>query len=211
VGTVLIAADDLSIERGVPVTLLGQQELVEVPPARRLIVPRGHGAWWGVDPGTERVAFACCHTGLGATYTASFETSKGGARLAAIFRETRRVARLLSEQWSWPGLVWVEQPSGDRPNPPLSYATGVIMAAIADLFPHAIVETVPSATWKKAATGYGAHYKPTKKKLGRAPTFEDYGVAVWAQQNGYRGDSWDECDALGIAEAARRTVALEER
>jgi hypothetical protein len=87
----------------------------------------------------------------------------------------------------------------------------VIMAAIANQVPQAAVETVPSATWKKAATGYGAHYKPTKKKLGRTPVFEDYAVARWARENGYEGSSWDECDALGIAEAARREVALVER
>jgi hypothetical protein len=33
----------------------------------------------------------------------------------------------------------------------------------------------------------------------------------WARLNGYTGASWDEADALGIAEAARRDTALEER
>jgi hypothetical protein len=192
--------------------LLGQQELLEAGPRRRLIVPAGHCAHWGVDPGTERVAFAYAYEGRRAAFSASFPDLKGGARLAAIWRETARVVlELLVGDWPWPGLVWVEQPSGERPNPALSYAVGVIMAAIANQVPQAAVETVPSATWKKAATGYGAHYKPTKKKLGRPPRFEDYAVARWARENGYEGSSWDECDALGIAEAARREVALVER
>lgn len=193
--------------------MLGQQELLEAGPRRRLIVPRGHVAHWGVDPGVERVAFGYVYGARRTAATASFPVLSGGARLAAIWRETARMASALALEYAWerPGLVWVEQPSGDRPNPALSYATGVIMAAIADALPHAVVETVPSATWKKAATGYGAHYKPTRKKLGRTPRFEDYGVAQWAAANGYAGSSWDECDALGIAEAARREVALEER
>jgi hypothetical protein len=51
----------------------------------------------------------------------------------------------------------------------------------------------------------GNLYKPK-----RGHTFE-YGVLTWARQNGYAGCSWDEADAWGIAEAARREVALEER
>lgn len=192
--------------------LLGQQELLEAPPRRRLIVPVGHGAHWGVDPSTERVAFAYACEGRRAASTASFPDLKGGARLAQIWRQTRlRALWLLEGGWPAPGLVWVEQPSGERPNPALSYAVGVIMGAVADVLPSCVVETVPSATWKKGATGYGAHYKPTRKKLGRTPRFEDYGVAVWAAANGYEGSSWDEADALGIAEAARREVTLEER
>lgn len=193
--------------------LLGQQELLEAPPRRRLIVLRGHTAHWGVDPSTERVAFAYACEGRRAAYTASFPSLSGGARLAAIWRETARTALYLLEECGWPipGLVWVEQPSGDRPNPALSYATGVIMGGVFEALPMSTVETVPSATWKKLATGYGAHYKPTKKKLGRTPVFGDYGVAVWARANGYEGFSWDEADALGIAEAARREIALDER
>ena len=40
---------------------------------------------------------------------------------------------------------------------------------------------------------------------------ERYGVLRWARENGYTGSSWDEADALGIAEAGRRLVTLEAR
>jgi hypothetical protein len=33
---------------------------------------------------------------------------------------------------------------------------------------------------------------------------------TWARENGYTGLSWDEADAWGIAEAARREVELGE-
>jgi hypothetical protein len=186
-------------------SLLEQQQLVEPPARRRLVVPCGRSAWWGVDPGVSRVAVAYVTSeGRRGACTASFPDLKGGARLAAIFWETARVCAELMESWPVPGLVWVEQPSGKQPNPALSYAVGAIMGAVS----HVVgcpVETVASASWKKSACGRGNIYKPTKDRPGM------YGVLVWAQANGYRGSSWDESDALGIAEAARREVALEER
>ena len=198
--------------------LLAQQELLEVPPARSVIVPAGHCAWWGVDVSVSRVAVAyVASDGHRGARTALFADLKGGARLAHIWAETGLlVAELVRDGWPLPGLVWVEQPSGSQPNPALSYATGVIQGAVFDALQRAtgrsvLVETVSSAAWKKQATGYGSHYKPTKAKLGRRPVFEDYGVARWARGLGYRGDSWDEADALGISEAARRTVRLEAR
>jgi hypothetical protein len=92
---------------------------------------------------------------------------------------------------------------------------GVAQAAVFQGFQNAghgpVVETVPPSRWKKLATGYGAIPKPQKKDLGRRPEFEDYRVAVWARELGYTGSSWDEADATGVAEAARRTIALEVR
>jgi hypothetical protein len=195
--------------------LLAQQELLEVPPARRLIVPRGHGAWWGVDPGTQRVAVACAADGpSGPVYTArtaSFPSLEGGARLSVIRAETERfVAGLLAEGWPRPGIVFMEQPSGKQPNPPLSYATGVVIAAVYDavrtVTTHPVrIETVASSAWKKRSCGNGGLRKP------RPGSGLQYPVLVWARNQGYTGASWDEADALGIAEAARRTVALEQR
>lgn len=120
------------------------------------------------------------------------------------------VEGLVAGGWPVPGVVFVEQPSGKQENPALSYAVGAIQAGVYDgLFSAGVgavrIETVPSSTWKKAATGYGAVYKP-KRGDGR-----EYGVLTWARQNGYGGSSWDEADALGIAEAARRTIALDQR
>lgn len=199
-------------------SLLAQQQAFEPAPTRRIIVPAGHSAWWGVDVSVSRVAVAyASREGLGAARTAPFADLGGGARLGHIWAQTGLcVAELVRDGWPLPGVVWVEQPSGARSNPALSYATGVIQAAVFDTLQRVTgravrVETVASASWKKAATGYGRHDKPTRKKLGRPVTFEDYGVAVWARANGYRGVSWDEADALGIAEAARRTIALDER
>lgn len=196
--------------------LLAQQELMEAPPARRLIVAQGHGAWWGCDPGTQRVAVAAVSTdGASApvytTRTASFAPLEGGARLSAVYADTRAFCvDLLADGWPAPGLVFVEQPSGKQPNPPLSYATGVIIAAVFDAVQavtrHRVrVETVSSSSWKKTSCGRGDIWKP--KRGDTRP----YGVMVWARANGYAGNSIDEVDAMGIAEAARRTVALEQR
>lgn len=199
-------------------TLLEHQELVEVPP-RRMIVPAGLSAWWGVDPSTRRVAVA----GVSKAPDGSldrwvqcrpFRRSEGAARLSEVYSVTRALVEDLAELL--PGFVFVEQPSGKQENPNLSYAVGVTIAAIHDGLREATgypvhIETVPSSSWKKRACGRGNIYKPTRKELGRTPTFEDYPVAVWARENGYRGSSFDEADAWGIAEAARRTVALEVR
>lgn len=198
--------------------LLEQQELMEAPPARRMAVQPGREAWWGVDPGTVRLAVACVSPALERrTRTTSFAPLRGGQRLAAIYADTRRfVLEIVAAGWPLPGLVMFELPAGDPPNLELIYASGVQQAAMFDALYEAaggpvVIETMPTASWKKTACGRGNIYKPTKKKLGRSPVFEDYGVAVWARENGYGGSSWDEVDALGLAEAARRTVALEPR
>lgn len=196
--------------------LLAQQELLEAPPARRLVVPAGHAAHWGVDPGCQRVAVAYAENGPSgvarAARTASFAPLRGGQRLAAIFADTRSfVLDLLSDGWPLPGLVFVELPAGQPPNLELIYAAGVQQAAMFSAVQewtgrNVAVETVPTASWKKAACGKGNIYKP-KRGEGR----ESYGVLQWARAVGYAGRSFDECDALGIAEAARRSVTLEER
>jgi hypothetical protein len=191
-------------------TLL-QQEMFVPEPQRRLIVRRGMTAHWGVDPGLQRVAIAA------GTRVArhSFPLVDGLARLSAIYAGVEQFAADLMDEWGTPGFVLVEQPSGQNVEPILWYAVGVTICAIQDAIEARAgsvrAETIPPSSWKKLAVGYGALYKPTKKKLGRSPVFEDYGVAKWARENGYTGSSWDEADALGIAEAARRLVTLEER
>lgn len=192
--------------------LLDQQELLEAPPSRRLIVPKGARAFYGVDPGVKRVALSYAipapQRPVYAARTASFATLEGGARLEAIWTDTRRFVHdlLTRDGWPVPGIVFVEQPSGKQPNPALSYATGVIIGAVfagvQDATGHRVrVETVSSSSWKKTATGFGGWRK----------TVKPYGVLTWAKVNGYPGTSYDEADAMGIAEAARRSVALEER
>lgn len=200
--------------------LLGQQQLLEPSPQRRIIVPVGHDAWWGVDPSTLRVALAGVQPvpdGLERwVRTVSFASLDGPARLAHIYRETHDLVFGLAEragETGWPtppGIVFVEQPSGKQQNPELVYAVGVIQAAIYDALYSGLgrpvrIETCTSSWWKKRACGRGDIYKP--KRGDRTP----YGVLVWAQSNGYDGSSWDEADAFGIAEAARREVALDGR
>jgi hypothetical protein len=216
--------DEGSSLDGGDVTLLAQQELVEPAPVRRLIVPRGHSAWWGVDPSTVRLSVAyVTPEGARGVRTVPFGRVEGSARLSEIYAQTRLFALGVAEasggdltldpvssEWPRPGLVLVEQPSGKMENPNLSYAVGVIQAALYDGLYSALgravrIETCTSGHWKKVACGRGNLYKPK-----RGHTFE-YGVLTWARQNGYAGCSWDEADAWGIAEAARREVALEER
>lgn len=194
---------------------LEQQELLEVAPKRRVIVPRGHTAWYGVDPSTVRVSIAyVAPDGSRDATTTPFPRCEGPARLSAIYRDTRvMVEGLLNGMWGlgWPkpGAVLIEQPSGKMENPNLSYAVGVIQAAVYDGLaegydPGVPVETTTSSHWKKVACGRGDIRKP--KRQG-----DPYPVLEWARANGYAGFSWDEADALGIAECARREIGLVER
>lgn len=191
---------------------LGQGELLEAGKPRRLIVPPAHGAWFGVDPSTVRVAIASV-TGEGrrGVSVASFPSLEGPARLGVIYRETRLLARSVADAVGMPGVVACEQPSGQTPNPNLVYAVGVVLAALVGELGGACVVTVPSSTWKSVACGNGAIYKPKRVKGGVAPVAEDYGVLRWARGLGYVGSSWDAADAWGVCEWARRTFELVER
>jgi hypothetical protein len=186
---------------------LGQTELLEVAPSRRLIVREGHTAWWGVDPSTLRVSIATISSdGSRGVSTVGIPTAEGPARLATILSHTRGLARELSlAEVEEPGVIVVEQPSGRTPNPQLVYAVGVVIAALVEACAPTVVETVASSRWKAVACGKGNIYKPRSKADG------EYGVLTWARTVGYTGDSFDECDAYGVAEYARRTFALEER
>ena len=186
-----------------------QQELMVPEPTRKIITRRGMTAHWGVDPSTQRVAIAC---GL-QVRTHSFPHGDGLARLSTIYAGTREFVEDLLAEWPAPGFILMEQPSGQHVDPILWYAVGTMIAAIQDATSDygTRVETITPSSWKKTAVGSGAIYKPTTKKLGRRPEYLDYGVARWAAETGYTGHSWDEADALGIAEAARRTVWLEAR
>jgi hypothetical protein len=195
---------------------LGQGELLEPAPPRKLLVPEEHVFHWGVDPSTLRVALAVAselplrHLRVGrAVCQVPFRQTQGGERLATIWWETRRLAATWARSWP-PGVVAFEQPSGKQQNLELSYACGVIMGAVfagvLDATHHRVrTATVTSSEWKAVACGKGNIYKP--KLTAR----EEYGVLTWARAQGYEGRSWDEADAMGVAEWARRTFALEER
>jgi hypothetical protein len=194
-------------------TLLGQQELLTPAPQRRLIVAPGCDAHWGVDTSVARVAIAWVHGGRRDVVTLSLPKREGGERLAYAFEVLRDEVRdllLTSDDLPAPGLVFVEQPSGKQPNLPLTYMVGIVQGAIyAGVVlagaPGPRVETCTSSWWKKRACGRGNIYKP------KLTDTREYGVLAWARQNGYVGSSWDEADAWGIAEAARREVLLEVR
>jgi hypothetical protein len=205
-------------------TALAQQELLEAPPARRIIVPKGCGSWWGIDPSTHSVAIAAVGSVDGQlareVSTALFPRVSGPARLRDIYAEARALARRMALRWP-PGLVLVEQPSGSMQavNHELEYAVGVIQAAVLDgvwsELGHGVqMETVVSSWWKVRACGAGNIYKTSKvagSSRKKPVGLEEYGVMRWARLNGYTGGSWDEADAMGIAEAARRDTGLEER
>ena len=192
-------------------TPLGQTELLEAPPTRRLIVPPGHGAIYGVDPGTQRLAIAVVTaSGERRERMISFARLQHAQRLASIFSAASRLASELAEQAA-PGLVVVERPSGQHQNLPLLYAVGATTAGLYEGIvrvtgapPH--FDEVAPAQWKKVACGYGAIYKP---KPPCEP--EDYAVLRWAKTVGYEGTSFDVADSIGISEYARKTFELIER
>lgn len=196
---------------------LDQQELYEAPPRRKLIVPAGHSAWWGIDPSTKRIALAAVLRRPDGEVdrmvkTASFMPGEGAQRLSGIRSETFRFVQGIAACCTWPGVVVVEQPGGSQRNWPLYFAVGVILeavhAALLDVTGRAVrIEMISPASWKLRACGRGNIYKPDPKK-GRGG---EYGVLTWARANGYEGYSFDEADALGIAEAARREIALVSR
>ncbi len=186
---------------------LAQQDLFVPTPTRRLIVPDGCTAFYGVDSSTKRVAIATISAdGLRGGDVVSFPALEGASRLAAIRQRTLELASSLVDLLP-PGVIVVEEPSGfgDRPNPQLAYAVGAILCALAEAAPQTHVELVASAKWKKAVCGYGGIRKP---KPGSG---EEYAVLRWARSVGYLGSSWDEADAWAIADYGRRTFALDQR
>lgn len=180
---------------------LAQQELLVPEPPRRLRVRPGMEAHWGCDPSTRRLAIACGRR----VAIHSFAPVDGLARLSSIREATVEFVSDLLVAWPAPGFVFMEQPSGQNVDPILWYAVGVMIEAIQDAVDGVRVETIAPASWKKVACGRGNIYKPKKGDD------HEYGVLRWARLNGYTGSSYDEADALGIAEAARRLVHLEAR
>lgn len=203
--------------------LVGQQELLEPPPRRRVIVPHGRSAWWGVDGSTHRIALGrVCRAADGSLVREvsehPFAPLEGPARLSEIYGETRRFVEQLAVCCTWPGIVMIEQPSGGKQkvNLPLIYAIGAMMAGLHDglveVIGHApVMETCTSSWWKARSCGRGNLYKPKRERGQPAPELEEYAVFRWAVEAGWNPRTWDSADAGGIADAARREVALEER
>jgi hypothetical protein len=186
---------------------LGQLEAFTPPPTTKLIVPVGFTSWWGVDPSTLRVALAmidaeCRHSVVTASFDRRLPTID---RLPEVRARTLALASAAAEV-ARPGVIAVEKPAGfgKRPNPELAYAVGVIMCALGEAVPVATLVLVEGSKWKRVACGDGAIAKPKRPD-------EPYAVLTWARTLGYRGTSWDEADACGVAEWARRTYRLEQR
>lgn len=187
---------------------LGQEQLVEDAPEHAIIVPRPGFGHWGIDPSTKRVSIAWIGAdGERGVETESFPSPREAVRLTSIRQATFDLAAKL--QYRHPaGFVFVEQPSGKQINLALTYAVGVIVEAVqAALVAHTdgfvpVVGMVSSSSWKKQALGRGDVYKP--KRGDDTP----YYALTWAQERGYAGKLWDEADAYGIAEAARKTAGF---
>jgi hypothetical protein len=209
-------------------SLLAQQELLESPPPRHVVVPNAIAAvpcWWGIDTST-----AAYHVGFvydradGERVRGSHSVRLGpagdnlGERLNRFeSRLEELIVAMLAEGVPPPGVVFVEQPSGQNVIPVLSYAVGCATAITyrvvrvhGGYVPR--VETVASAHWKKIAAGCGAlnkTYRVKGERKSRKIELEDYGVLKWARVNGYDGPaSWDHADCWGQAECARRDVAI---
>ena len=198
---------------------VGQGQLLDAPPVRRLIVPQGHSAWWGADLGTTRLALAYVDAeGRRGVHTAPFAALKGAARLSHIYSETRLTVMTLAE-CGWPpaGALMTEQTSGSSQsvNLPFIMAAGAIHAGLYDglreAYGHAEIETCVSSHWKLVSCGAGNLYKPKRVKGQPKPALTEYAVFRWARDRGWCPLDWNEADAAGMADCARREIALEER
>ncbi len=145
---------------------------------------------WGIDPAISRVAFAFApldgHQITAETLQTDCE-AREGQRLGWLDRQVRIRARQLAGEFP-PEVVWVEQPSGRHRNLPLTYAVGVIQAALFESLA-VPVWTISSSAWKRATVGAGNATKPQ--------------VAAWVTARGVDFDGQDEADAIAIAAAGR--------
>lgn len=145
---------------------------------------------WAVDPAVRRLAFAFADTVSPAVHVETLRTdseAREGQRLGWLDRQVRIYARQAAARFP-PAVVWVEQPSGRFPSPQLSYAVGVVQAALYESLA-CPVWTMPSSTWKKRTVGVG---NATKQQ-----------VLAWVARLAVDAGSQDEADAVCIALAGR--------
>lgn len=157
----------------------------------------GSACIWGVDPALSRLAFAFAPEDGGAIELETLATRSDateGERLGLLDRQVSIFARQRAADWL-PVAVWVEQPSGRFRNLPLTYAVGVIQAALYETL-HVPVWTIPSSTWKCATVGRGNADKEA--------------VAHWVRLQGAKATGQDEADAYCIAAAGRAMLLTEE-
>lgn len=149
---------------------------------------------WGCDVSTTRVAFASTD---GQTLSVEIPKLDGGERLAFARNATVKAAYDFAQAGP-PLCVWVEQPTGKFPSPPLVQMVGVvteaIYAALSGLYNHPVtIYPIAVASWKKAALGHG---HATKDE-----------VAFWAGSEGAEPANQDEADAFAIAVAGRSMIS----
>ncbi len=147
---------------------------------------------WGIDPALSRLAFAFAEVGSERVEVEMLHTgcdATEGERLGLLDRQVRIVARQFAGSFP-PVVVWVEQPSGRFRNLPLTYAVGVVQAAVFEVV-GCPVWTIPSGAWKRRTVGVG---NATKAQ-----------VMAWSERLAVV-DGQDEADAVAIAWAGRSMV-----
>lgn len=222
-------------------TAVGAQAgLFDPPKSRSITAPNAEG-WWALDSALDHYVIGvvdkeldrrsdCVLTGDGDPKKPA--TGERLARMAASLDAL--IVAMLEDGAPVPGVVWVEQASGQNPLPKLVMCVGVAAETLYRVLRRELgygvhVELVPSATWKsKLAPGGGGWYKTAKvpgRKTPKALPTEEYKVLQWARANGYTGQGesftrrtskgletvstiWDHADARGMAEGARKTFEL---
>ena len=151
------------------------------------------GFIWGVDVALSRLAIACASLASERVDVERLVTrtdATEGERRGLLDRRIRFHVRALACRFP-PAVVWVEQPSGRFRALQLTYATGVVQAAMFEAL-EVPVFTVPSSAWKRRTVGVGNATKPQ--------------VAAWVDRLGVDVASQDEADAVAIAVAGRAMV-----
>lgn len=152
---------------------------------------------WGIDVSTLQTDVATVRRdGRWETHVWDWPKSPGAERLDWIRRSVVLAADRLALEYP-PMAVFIEQPMGRHPSPPLVMAAGAVAGAVygalRDVYAHPVmVEFANISDWKKEAVG---HSNASKEQVLR-----------WARSLGYTGLEQDPADALGVACFAARNV-----
>lgn len=149
---------------------------------------------WGIDPAIAHLAFAFAALERDEVRVETLVTrteEREGARLGLLDRQVRIYARQAAGRYP-PAAVWCEQPSGRFPNVQLTYAVGVIQAALYESLA-CPVWTVSPGAWKRRTVGAG---NATKEQ-----------VQAWVAGRRLGFESEHEADAVAIACAGRAMFA----
>jgi Holliday junction resolvasome RuvABC endonuclease subunit len=150
---------------------------------------------WGCDPSSKHVAFAALERDGDRREFFQLDVlhQLGTSRAEKLWNIAQALPAFIIPHAKQcpPMCVYVEVPAG-RPNPTLTGAYGVIIAALwgtlSALYQHPVsVWSIDSRTWKKAAIGKGNASKEV--------------IHAWARAEGVDHPSGDILDAFGIATA----------